>query len=83
MKNLQFITNQLNHSNHLSRQAPTKCFTIQQVRNSVCHAFRACRRGSFGPGRGQGITTHSIPRGNRQLAKGPQDFGSSERRRRG
>ena len=86
MKNRQFTANQLNHSNHLSRRPPTKCPTTQHVRSSVCHVFSACVRRSFGPGRGQGITTHSIPRGgnsdNERLAKGPQDFGSSEKWRR-
>lgn len=75
MKTPQFITNQLNHSNHLSRQAPSNCSLLQLLRRTDCHAQR---RRSFGPGRGQGITTHSIPRGgrsgDRRLAKGSQHF---------
>jgi hypothetical protein len=78
MKNLPFIPHQLNHSNHLSRQAPPKYQPLQQVRESACHSSRAHSLLSFGPGRGQGITTHSIPRGersgNRRLAKGPEKF---------
>jgi hypothetical protein len=75
-----FITNQLNHSNHLSRQAPTKLLTTQHVMNNSGHFVRENVFKRFGHGRGQGITTHSIPRGersgNRRLAKGHQHFDS-------
>ncbi len=76
MKSLQFNTDQPNHSNHLSRQAPTNGALLQQVRDILCQKERSSAFISFGPGRGQGITTHSIPRGERsgnwRLAKGPQ-----------
>jgi hypothetical protein len=65
MENAALKTDQRNHSNHRSRQAPRKLLAETTLRMQSWQESGSHQCHSFGPSRGQGTTTHSIPRGGR------------------